>query len=56
MSIEQCKAAIDKAGLILISIDECSDAFYTPSPKMDGTMNPVPYLFVEAEVPYAGDG
>ena len=52
MSIEQCKVAIDKAGLILVSIDECSDAFYTPSPKMDGTMIPVPYLFVEAEAPF----
>tara|TARA_B100000424_G_C22928994_1_gene494216 strand:- start:65 stop:1711 length:1647 start_codon:yes stop_codon:yes gene_type:complete len=51
VSIEQCKAVIDQAGLNLISIDECNDAFYTPSPKMNGTMNPVPYLFVEAEVP-----
>ena len=53
VSIEQCKAVIDKAGLILVSIDECSDAFYTPSPKMDGTTIPVPYLFVEAEAPSA---
>jgi len=51
VSIEQCNAALDNAGLVLINIDECCDAFYTPSPKMDGSMNPVPYLFVEAEVP-----
>ncbi len=51
VSIEQCNAALDKAGLVLINIDKCCDAFYTPSPKMDGSMNPVPYLFVEAEVP-----
>jgi ubiquinone/menaquinone biosynthesis C-methylase UbiE len=50
VSIEQCNAALDKAGLVLINIDKCCDAFYTPSPKMDGSMNPVPYLFVEAEV------
>ena len=50
VSIEQCNAILEKAGLVMNSIDECHDAFYTPSPKMDGSMNPVPYLFVEAEV------
>lgn len=51
VSIKQCNASLAYAGLVPNSIDECYDAFYTPSPKMDGSMNPVPYLFVEAELP-----
>lgn len=51
LSIEECKASVENVGLKIISIDECCDAFYTPSHEMDGTMNPVPYLFVVAEIP-----
>ena len=51
VSIEECKESLQNVGLSIISIDECRNAFYTPSSEMDGTMNPVPYLFVVAEIP-----
>lgn len=51
ITIEECYNVLEKAGLVVINIDKCHDAFYTPSGKMTGNMNPVPYLFVEAEVP-----
>ena len=51
VSIEECKALLEEVGLTIISIDKCFDAFYTPSAKMDGSINPVPYLFVVAQVP-----
>ena len=50
ISIDDCKCSLENAGMKVISIDKCCNAFYTPSPKMDGTTNPVPYLFVEAKV------
>eukprot|EP00617_Octactis_speculum_P002216 CAMPEP_0185773538 /NCGR_PEP_ID=MMETSP1174-20130828/73984_1 /TAXON_ID=35687 /ORGANISM="Dictyocha speculum, Strain CCMP1381" /LENGTH=544 /DNA_ID=CAMNT_0028460281 /DNA_START=63 /DNA_END=1697 /DNA_ORIENTATION=- len=50
VSQEECVVALHKAGMVLASVEKCRDAFYTPSPRMDGTLNAVPYLFVEAEM------
>ena len=50
VSIDECKTSLENVGLTAISVDKCCDAFHTPSHKMDGTTNPVPYLFVVAKV------
>ncbi|CAB9503892.1 acetyltransferase [Seminavis robusta] len=32
----------------IVSMERCRDAFYTPSPSQDGSLLPVPYLFLVA--------
>lgn len=33
----------------IVSVDTCPNAFYTPSPAQDGSLLPVPYLFIVAK-------
>jgi len=41
---------LERAGFQVVSIDKCECAFRTPSPLQDGSLAPVPYLFVVARV------
>lgn len=46
VSEESMMMKLSQAGLEIIEIEKCSDAFHTPSPSMDGELLPVPYFFV----------
>lgn len=39
---------LTEAGLHAVAMELCPDAFYTPSPDQDGSLCPVPYIFVVA--------
>jgi predicted TPR repeat methyltransferase len=48
ISRQEMVAELNAAGLELASVEQCDDAFYTPS---EGELRPVPYLFVVARKP-----
>lgn len=41
-------AKLTQAGFAVEESEQCDDAFHTPSPDQDGSLLPVPYLFVVA--------
>mmetsp|Transcript_7935 Transcript_7935/g.12153 ORF Transcript_7935/g.12153 Transcript_7935/m.12153 type:complete len:677 (+) Transcript_7935:62-2092(+) len=43
---EEVNPQMMNAGFDIVSMETCSDAFFTPSPAQDGSLLPVPYLFV----------
>merc|ERR1711998_9306 len=51
VTLEEMSSELSAANLEVLSVDCCKDAFYTPSPAQDGSLIPVPYLFVEAAKP-----
>jgi len=50
VTLRQLKGELEAAGFDLstATIERCGAAFFTPAPKMDGSLLPVPYLYVDA--------
>jgi len=49
IALDEAIGLLHQAGFDnVLSVETCTDAFYTPSPAQDGTLCPVPYLFITA--------
>jgi len=45
---DEITGRLTASGFLVEDMEQCDDAFYTPSPEKDGSLLPVPYIFVSA--------